>query len=148
MSAYLCDPATAHVEFLLVKSQYQAETGREVERGALCYQIRQAFPKGELTPEEANKIGYETAMRWTKGKYQFFVCTHIDKAHVHNHIYYNSTAYDRSRKFRNFIGSTFALRRLSASMDAPESSTNFGRRAFSRSQLCHNSASATPTPRA
>ena len=52
-------------------------------------------------------------MRWTKGKYQFFVCTHIDKGHVHNHIYYNSTAYDRSRKFRNFIGSTFALRRLS-----------------------------------
>lgn len=113
MSAYLCDPATAHVEFLLVKSQYQAETGREVERGTLCYQIRQAFPKGEITPEEANKIGYETAMRWTKGKYQFFVCTHIDKGHVHNHIYYNSTAYDRSRKFRNFIGSTFALRRLS-----------------------------------
>ena len=113
MSAYLCDPATAHAEFLLVKSQYQAETGREVERGALCYQIRQAFLKGELTPEEANKIGYETAMRWTKGKYQFFVCTHIDKGHLHNHIYYNSTAYDRSRKFRNFIGSTFALRRLS-----------------------------------
>ena len=51
MSAYLCDPSTAHAEFLLVKSQYQAETGREVERGALCYQIRQAFPKGELTPD-------------------------------------------------------------------------------------------------
>ena len=37
----------------------------------------------------------------------------IDKEHIHNHIYYNSTAYDRSRKFRNFIGSSFALRRLS-----------------------------------
>ena len=49
----------------------------------------------------------------TKGKYQFFVCTHTDKGHIHNHIYYNSTAYDRSRKFRNFIGSSFALRRLS-----------------------------------
>ena len=66
-----------------------------------------------MTAEEANRIGYETAMRWTKGKYQFFVCTHIDKEHIHNHIYYNSTAYDRSRKFRNFIGSSFALRRLS-----------------------------------
>jgi hypothetical protein len=52
-------------------------------------------------------------MRWTKGKYQFFVCTHTDKDHIHNHIYYNSTAVDRSRKFRNFIGSTFAVRRLS-----------------------------------
>ena len=84
-----------------------------MERGALFFQIRQAFPPGEVTPEEANKIGYETAMRWTKGKYQFFVCTHIDKGHIHNHIYYNSTAQDCSRKFHNFIGSSFAVRRLS-----------------------------------
>ncbi len=113
VSSYFCDPETAHAEFMLVKSQYQSETGRMAEQGALCYQIRQAFPKGEVTAEEANKIGYETAMRWTKGKYQFFVCTHTDKSHIHNHIYYNSTAHDRSKKFRNFLGSTFALRRLS-----------------------------------
>ena len=113
VSAYLCDPASAPAEFLLTKSQYQAETGRAVERGALFFQIRQAFPPGEVTPEVANKIGYETAMRWTKGKYQFFVCTHIDKGHIHNHIYYNSTAQDCSRKFHNFIGSSFAVRRLS-----------------------------------
>ncbi|MBC5770786.1 relaxase/mobilization nuclease domain-containing protein [Dysosmobacter segnis] len=113
VSSYLCDPATAHAEFMLVKNQYQGETDRRAGHGALCYQIRQAFPHGEVTAEEGNRIGYETAMRWTKGKYQFFVCTHIDKEHIHNHIYYNSTAYDRSRKFRNFIGSSFALRRLS-----------------------------------
>ncbi len=113
VSSYLCDPATAHAEFLLTKSQYQAETGRAVERGTLFFQIRQAFPQGEVTPEEANKLGYETAMRWTKGKYQFFVCTHIDKGHTHNHIYYNATACDCSRKYHNFIGSAFALRRLS-----------------------------------
>ena len=113
LSSYLCDPATAPAEFLLVKSQYQAETGRAVERGALFFQIRQAFPPGEVTAEEANQIGYETVMRWTKGKYQFFVCTHTDKGHIHNHIYFNSTAFDRSRKFHNFIGSSFALRRLS-----------------------------------
>ena len=115
ISAYECDHMTADAEFLLAKAKYKAATGREQRRESdvLCYQIRQSFKPGELTPEEANKIGYETAMRWTKGKYQFFVCTHIDKGHLHNHIYYNSTAYDRSRKFRNFIGSTFALRRLS-----------------------------------
>lgn len=113
VSSHLCDPATAHAEFLLIKSQYQAELGRAAEQGALFYQIRQAFPPGEVTPEEANKVGYETAMRWTKGKYQFFICTHTDKGHIHNHIYYNSTAVDRSRKFRNFIGSSFAVRRLS-----------------------------------
>ena len=113
--AYECDPRTADAEFLLTKARYKVITGREQKRDAdvLCYQIRQSFKPGEITPEEANRIGYETAMRWTKGKYQFFVCTHIDKEHIHNHIYYNSTAYDRSRKFRNFIGSSFALRRLS-----------------------------------
>lgn len=113
VSSHLCDPDTAAVEFLLVKSQYQAATARPIERGALFFQIRQAFPPGEVTAEEANKIGFETAMRWTKGKYQFFVCTHTDKSHLHNHIYFNSTAFDCSRKFHNFIGSSFALRRLS-----------------------------------
>ena len=113
ISSYLCDPATAYQEFMLVKSQYLAETGRPIDQGALCYQIRQAFLQGEVTAEDANKIGYETALRWTKRKYQFIVCTHTDKGHIHNHIYFNSTAYDRSRKFRNFLGSSFALRRLS-----------------------------------
>ena len=115
ISSYGCDHMTADAEFLLSKAKYKAATGREQRRDAdvLCYQIRQSFKPGEITPEEANRIGYETAMRWTKGKYQFFVCTHIDKEHIHNHIYYNSTAYNRSRKFRNFIGSSFALRRLS-----------------------------------
>ena len=32
---------------------------------------------------------------------------------IHCHIYYNSTSLDCSRKFRNFWGSSFALRRLS-----------------------------------
>ena len=98
---------------MLVKNQYQGETARRAGHGAQCYQIRQAFPHGEVTAEEANRIGYETAMRWTKGKYQFFVCTHIDKGHILNHIYYSSTAQDCSRKFHNFIVSSFAVRRRS-----------------------------------
>ena len=49
VSSYLCDPNTAPAEFLLVKSQYLAETGRAVSRGALFFQIRQAFLPGEVT---------------------------------------------------------------------------------------------------
>lgn len=113
VSSYLCDPATADAEFMLCKQQYEAKTGRDAEGGHLFIQLRQAFPAGEVTPEQANQLGYETAMRWTKGKYQFFVCTHTDRGHIHNHIYYNTTAYDCSRKFHNFWGSTFAFRRLS-----------------------------------
>ena len=112
VSAYECDPATVDAEFLLSKRQYRAQTGRTQSRDVLAYQLRQSFKPGEVSPEEANRIGYELAMRWTKGKHAFIVATHIDKAHVHNHIIYNSTTLDCTRKFRNFWGSTAAVRRL------------------------------------
>ena len=51
-------------------------------------------------------------MRFTKGKHAFIVCTHIDKAHIHNHIIWNSTTLDCTRKFRDFLGSGRAVRRL------------------------------------
>ena len=115
ISSYECDPATVTAEFLLAKASYKAVTGREQKKGSdvLCYQIRQSFYPGEITPEEANRISYELAMRWTKGRHAFIVTTHTDKQHIHSHIYYNSTTLDCTRKFRNFWGSSFALRRLS-----------------------------------
>lgn len=115
ISSYECDPATVTAEFLLAKASYKAMTGREQKKDSdvLCYQIRQSFYPGEITPEEANRISYELAMRWTKGRHAFIVTTHTDKQHIHSHIYYNSTTLDCTRKFRNFWGSSFALRRLS-----------------------------------
>lgn len=115
ISSYECDPATVAAEFLLAKASYKAMTGREQKQGedVLCYQIRQSFYPGEITPEEANRVSYELAMRWTKGRHAFIVTTHTDKQHIHSHIYYNSTTLDYTRKFRNFWGSSFALRRLS-----------------------------------
>ena len=115
ISSYQCDHMTADAEFLLSKAKYKAVTGREQKRDAdvLCYQIRQSFAPGEITPEEANRVGYETAMRWTKGNHAFFVATHTDRQHIHNHIYYNSTSLDCTRKYRDFFRSGRALRRLS-----------------------------------
>ncbi len=113
--SYECDPKTADAEFLLSKAKYKAITGREQKKGedVLCYQIRQAFPPGELDPEAALQISYELTMRWTKGKHAFFVVSHIDRPHPHCHIYFNSTSLDCTRKFRDFLGSGRALRRLS-----------------------------------
>ena len=113
ISSYECDPKTADEEFLLSKRQYQHTTGRQQKNNIIAYQIRQSFKPGEVTPEEANQVGYETAMRWTKGKHAFIVATHIDKAHIHNHIIYNSTSLDASRKFNNFFLSGLAIQRLS-----------------------------------
>ena len=111
---YGCDPATAANEMLLTKRAYADHTGREIpDSDVLLYQIRQSFKPGEVTPEQAQQIGYELAMSWTKGKHQFVVATHIDHAHIHTHIIYNATKIDARHKYRNFLGSSFALRRAS-----------------------------------
>ena len=52
-------------------------------------------------------------MSLTKGKHAFIVCTHVDKEHIHSHIAFNSTSLDCSRKFNNFWGSSFAVRKIS-----------------------------------
>ena len=115
IASYMCDHETADAEFALAKAQYKAKTGREQKRDAdvLCYQIRQSFAPGETDAETALKIGYDLAMRWTKGKHAFFVVSHIDRPHPHVHVYYNAIALDCTHKFRDFVGSAWALRRLS-----------------------------------
>ena len=113
ISAYACDPETADAEFALSKREYYQLTGRRQDSDVIAYQVRQSFRPGEITPEEANRIGYEFAERFLKGNHAFIVCTHTDKQHIHNHIYWNSTSLDCTRKFRNFWGSTMAVRKLS-----------------------------------
>ena len=113
VSSYECSPLTVDEEFILSKRQYEFATGRRQKSDVIAYQIRQSFKPGEITAEEANKVGYELAMRFTKGKYAFIVATHTDREHIHNHIIYNSTALDGSRKFCNFWFSGLAVQRLS-----------------------------------
>ena len=113
VSSYQCDPEFVEEQFASSKKEYLEITGRKIVGDIIAYQIRQSFKPGEITPEEANKIGYETAMRWTKGQHAFIVATHVDKAHIHNHIIYNSTALSCDRKFRNFWFSGVALQRVS-----------------------------------
>ena len=113
VSSYQCSPLTADEEFMLSKRQYDLATGRRQKSDVIAYQIRQSFRPGEITAEEANKVGYELAMRFTKGKYAFVVATHTDRQHIHNHVIFNSTALDGTRKFRDFFFSALAVQRLS-----------------------------------
>lgn len=112
ISSYECNPDTVDAEFALSKREYFQITGRMQENDIIAYQVRQSFKPGEITPEEANEIGYEFAKRFTKGNHAFIVCTHIDKKHIHNHIIWNSTTLDCTRKFRDFWGKDKAVRML------------------------------------
>lgn len=113
VTGYGCDPFTVDEEFMLSKRQYEQITGRHQQHEVIAYQIRQSFKPGEITPEEANRIGRELALRFTKGKYAFIVATHTDREHIHNHIIFNSTSLDGTRKFKNFWLSGLALQRCS-----------------------------------
>ena len=113
VSCHECSPLTVDEEFMLTKRQYELATGRRQKSDVIAYQIRQSFKPGEITAEEANKVGYELAMRFTKGKHAFVVATHTDRHHIHNHVIFNSTALDGSKKFRDFFFSALAVQRLS-----------------------------------
>ena len=113
VSSYACSALTADEEFMLTKRQYDLVNGRRQKSDVIAYQIRQSFRPGEITAEEANKVGYELAMRFTKGKHAFVVATHTDRQHIHNHVIFNSTALDGTKKFRDFFFSALAVQRLS-----------------------------------
>ena len=113
ITSWQCDSRIADAEFLFTKNQYIQKTGRvRGEDDVIAYHLRQSFVPGEITPEEANRLGCELAKRFTKGNHAYIVCTHIDKSHIHNHVIWNSTALNQTRKFRNFWGSSRAVRRL------------------------------------
>ena len=114
ISCFACDSRCADSEFTLSKREYLRKTGRARGKDdVIAYHLRQAFRPGEITPEEANRLGVEFAKRFTKGNHAFVVCTHIDKAHIHNHIIWNAVNIECDHKFRNFWGSTRAVRLLS-----------------------------------
>ena len=91
VSSYMCSPETAAKEFEESKQLYHQLTGRKQppKRDVIMYRVIQSFKPGEVSPEEANRIGYELAMKFTGGQHQFVVSTHVDKKHIHTHIEFN-----------------------------------------------------------
>ena len=114
VSSYMCAPETAAEDFEISKKLYHQITGRSrpAGRDVIMYRVIQSFKPGEISPEEANRIGYELAMKFTKGQHQFVVSTHVDKAHIHTHIEFNSTNLNCDAKFVNVKNSYLVLRQL------------------------------------
>ena len=114
VSSYMCSPETAAEEFEISKQLYHQITGRSQppKRDVIMYRIIQSFKPGEISPEEANRLGYELAMKFTGGQHQFVVSTHVDKAHIHTHIEFNSTNLNCDGKFQNIKDTAFILRQL------------------------------------
>lgn len=93
ISGINCDPETATEEFIRVKTQYDKFDGY------LLWHGEQAFAPGEITPEEAHRLGLELANRMWGDRFQVIVTTHLDKAHIHNHFVFNSVSFVDGKKY-------------------------------------------------
>ena len=69
--------------------------------GVLGYHLIHAFAPGEVTPEQAHKIGVEFASRLLGDRYEAVVSTHLDREHLHCHILFNSVSFVDGAKYKN-----------------------------------------------
>lgn len=67
------------------------------------YHIIQSFAPGEVTPDQAHAIGVELARRLLGDRYEVVVSTHLNKAHLHSHIVFNSVSFLDGAMYRDQI---------------------------------------------
>lgn len=75
--------------------------------GVVGYHFIQSFAPGEVTPEQAHRIGMAFAKKLFGGQYEAVIGTHLDKAHLHNHIVVNSVSFVDGRKYHSSPGSYY-----------------------------------------
>jgi len=90
-----------NVNFTNNDKLYESRNDRQEkhQQNIHAHHLIQSFsPEDNLTPEEINRIGYETMMELTGGRFRFIVATHTDKNHVHNHILINAIDSNSDKK--------------------------------------------------
>ena len=72
------------------------------------YHIIQSFAPGEVTPDQAHAIGVELAQRLLGDRYEAVVSTHLNKAHLHSHIVFNSVSFVDGAMYRDQLKDYYA----------------------------------------
>lgn len=75
--------------------------------GVVGYHFIQSFAPGEVTPEQAHRIGMAFAEKLFGSRYEVVIGTHLDKAHLHNHIVINSVSFVDGKKYHSSPGSYY-----------------------------------------
>lgn len=101
-SALNCESCeTAYAEMRVTKRRF-GKLG-----GVVGYHFIQSFTPGEVTPEQAHRIGVEFAERLFGKRYEAVIGTHLDKAHLHNHVVVNSVSFVDGKKYHSSPGSYY-----------------------------------------
>ena len=107
VSSFACAPETAAIDF-----KYTLDYCRENSPNK-AYHLIQAFAPGEVSYEEAHRIGKELADKVLEGKYSYVLTTHIDKGHIHNHIIFCAADNIEHNKYHDCKQSYYHIRKLS-----------------------------------
>ena len=107
VSAINCSKSMAYSQMMAVKRKY-GERGK-----VIAYHGFQSFETGEVTPEEAHRIGVETARRMWGDRFQVVVTTHLNTDNLHNHFVVNSVSFKDGGKYRNSIEQHHDIREIS-----------------------------------
>ena len=107
ISSYACAPETAAIDFKYTLDHCRENTPNK------AYHLIQAFAPGEVSFEEAHKIGKELASRVLEGKYSYVLATHTDKNHVHNHIIFCAANNINFDKYHDCKQTYYRIRNLS-----------------------------------
>ena len=107
ISTFACGVETAAFDF-----QYALSKTKESDPNKAFHLIQSFFP-GEVSYEEAHKVGVELADKVLEGKYSYVVSTHIDKGHIHNHIIFCAADNIDHKKYNDCKKSYYRIRKLS-----------------------------------
>lgn len=107
VSGINCTPEFAYKRMMSTKKRF-GKLG-----GNVAYHAYQSFVSGELTAEEAHKIGIETARRMWGDDYEIVVTTHLNTDNIHNHMVINSVSFKTGKKFENHVKDHYRLREIS-----------------------------------
>ena len=108
VSSYACDPEFAGYQFKDILSK-----SRNYTRENQAYHLIQSFAPGEVSHEEAHRIGIELADKLLKGNYSFVITTHTDREHPHNHIIFCACDNIEHKKFNSRRKTYYQIRQLS-----------------------------------
>ena len=121
--AYICNPDKTEKQLLVDSFGCGVETAEHDFLYALsrtkssdkvhAYHLIQSFAKGEISHEEAHRIGIELADKLLGGKYSYVVATHTDKGHPHNHIIFAAADNIDHKKYNACKKSYYQIRQLS-----------------------------------
>ena len=78
-----------------------------------AFHLIQSFAPGEVSAEEAHKIGKELADRLLQGRYSYVVSTHTDKGHIHNHLIFCAADNINYQKYHDCKRTYWDIRHLS-----------------------------------